>query len=228
MALDVIHSFYCSKNFLDLAQDCKIKSGGRCAVCGEIFNLDELRAHHKTELTLDNIDDVNITLNPSNIEVICHNCHNKLHHRFGYSVGVKHIYLVYGSPCGGKTTYVQNMATRDDLVIDLDKIHRAICVCGMYDKPNATKKVAFAVRDYLLNEARTALARRDWQDAYIIEGCPDRQRREYYQKNFNAELVHIDTPQEECIKRAIADTNRASVQQAVVGWINEYWKRYRE
>lgn len=66
MSLDPIHAFYCRKDYLSLAQSCKVKSGGICARCGGVFDLNELRPHHKIELTLDNIDDTNITLNPDN------------------------------------------------------------------------------------------------------------------------------------------------------------------
>lgn len=228
MPLDPIHAFYCRKDYLDLAQACKIKSGGVCAKCGGVFDISELRPHHKVELTLDNIDDVNVTLNPDNIEVLCHDCHNAAHKRFGYVVGAKHVYLVYGSPCAGKTTYVNCVATRNDLIVDLDKIHRAICICGLYDKPDATKRVAFNVRDYLLDEVRTATPRRKWQDAYIIGTYPDRIDRDVFVQDYGAELVHIDTSKEECIKRAYQDIERSSIRDAVIGWINAYWERYRE
>ena len=228
MPLDPIHAFYCRKDYLDLAQACKIKSGGVCAKCGGVFDISELRPHHKVELTLDNIDDVNVTLNPDNIEVLCHDCHNAAHKRFGYAVGAKRVYLVYGSPCAGKTTYVNSVATRNDLIVDLDKIHRAICICGLYDKPDATKRVAFNVRDYLLDEVRTATPRRKWQDAYIIGTYPDRIDRDMFVQDYGAELVHIDTSKEECIKRAYQDIERSSLRDAVIGWINAYWERYRE
>lgn len=228
MPLDPIHAFYCRKDYLDLAQACKIKSGGVCAKCGGVFDISELRPHHKVELTLDNIDDVNVTLNPDNIEVLCHDCHNAAHKRFGYAVGAKHVYLVYGSPCAGKTTYVNSVATRNDLIVDLDKIHRAICICGLYDKPDATKRVAFNVRDYLFDEVRTATPRRKWQDAYIIGTYPDRIDRDMFVQDYGAELVHIDTSKEECIKRAYQDIERSSIRDAVIGWINAYWERYRE
>lgn len=228
MPLDPIHAFYCRKDYLDLAQACKIKSGGVCAKCGGVFDISELRPHHKVELTLDNIDDVNVTLNPDNIEVLCHDCHNAAHKRFGYVVGAKHVYLVYGSPCAGKTTYVNSVATRNDLIVDLDKIHRAICICGLYDKPDATKRVAFNVRDYLLDEVRTATPRRKWQDAYIIGTYPDRIDRDMFVQDYGAELVHIDTSKEECVKRAYQDIERSSIRDAVIGWINAYWERYRE
>lgn len=228
MALDPIHAFYCRKDYLSFAQACKIKSGGICARCGGIFDINDLRPHHKEELTLDNIDDPRVTLNPDNIEVLCHNCHNAAHRRFGNVVGTKHVYLVYGSPCSGKTTYVETVATRDDIVVDLDKIHRAICICGLYDKPDATKAVAFNIRNLLLDEIQTAGTRRKWQDAYIIAGLPDVYDRERFIEDYNAEPVHIATPRDECIRRAQQDTKRESILNAVIGWIDNYWRRYSE
>lgn len=226
MALDPIHAFYCRKDYLQLAQACKIASGGVCARCGGVFDIDELRPHHKIELTIDNIDDVNITLNPDNIEVLCHDCHNAAHARFGNIIGQKHVYLVHGSPCAGKTTYVRAVATRNDIVIDLDRIHGAICICGQYDKPDATKRVAFNIRDMILEEIRTATPRRKWQDAYIIGTYPSRFDRDEMQRRYGAELVHIDTPKDECIKRAYEDIKRAAARDAVIGWIENYWQRY--
>lgn len=227
MTLDPIHAFYCRKEYLTLAEYCKAKSGGICARCGKAFDVSELRPHHKVELTIENIDDPNITLNPDNIEVLCHNCHNAIHNRFGNAVSTKHVYLVYGSPLAGKTTYVETVATRNDIVVNLDKIHKAICVCGMRDKPDATKRLSFQIRDLLLNEIETATQWRKWQDAYIIGTYPERCDREEIQRKYGAELVHISTPQDECIKRAM-QLESVSIREVVVGWINDYWQRFTE
>lgn len=228
MAIDPLHAFYGRKEYLNLAQSCKIKSGGVCARCGKVFDLNDLRPHHKIELTLENVDNPQIALNPDNIEVLCHDCHNAVHARFGNAVGQKHVYVVYGSPCSGKSTYVKNVATRRDLIIDLDRMHAAICNCGGYDKPDATKREAFILRDTLLDRVRTAGAWRKWQDAYIIGCYPERFDRDVFVRDYGAQLIHIDTPQEECIKRAYADINRNAVRDAVIAWINDYWARYRE
>ena len=102
------------------------------------------------------------------------------------------------------------------------------CVCGQYDKPDATKRIAFNIRDYLLDEIRTATPRRKWQDAYIIGSYPDRIDRDNFVREYNAELVHIDTPQDACVKRAYEDIKRVAARDAVVGWIADYWRRYNE
>lgn len=226
MALDPIHAFYCSKDYLTLAKSCKIKSGGVCANCGDIFDIDELRPHHKIELTLDNIDDPKITLNPENIEVLCHACHNLKHRRFCNAIGVKHVYLVHGSPYSGKHTYVETVATRDDIIVDLEKIHKAICVCGEYDKPDATKKVAFTIRDLLLLEIFTGGKTRKWQNAYVIGTYPSLYDRERFVEEYSAELIHIDTPKEECIRRASERINKPQILQTVISWIEDYFNKF--
>ena len=47
-------------------------------MCGAIGE----EVHHKVPLTADNINDVNITLNPDNLIYLCKDCHNKEHDRF--------------------------------------------------------------------------------------------------------------------------------------------------
>ena len=103
-------------------------------------------------------------------------------------VGVKRVYVVHGAPYAGKKTYVNTVATRNDIVVDLDAIHRAICVCEPHDKPDATKGIAFNIRDMLLDHIRTATMRRKWQDAYIIGTYPDTFDRDRLVKEYGAEL----------------------------------------
>jgi 5-methylcytosine-specific restriction endonuclease McrA len=42
--------------------------------------------HHKVELTPDNIGDPNVSLNWDNLEGVCQDCHNKIHHGSGSGV----------------------------------------------------------------------------------------------------------------------------------------------
>lgn len=47
-------------------------------MCGAIGE----EVHHKIPLTPNNINDVNVTLNPENLIYLCKECHNKEHDRF--------------------------------------------------------------------------------------------------------------------------------------------------
>ena len=80
----------------------------------------------------------------------------------------------------------------------------------------------------MLDEIRTATPRRKWQDAYIIGTYPSKIDRDNFAQDYGAQLVHIATPKEECIKRAYQDIARSGIRDAVIGWINDYWERYNE
>ena len=51
----------------------------RCASNGLITPAEIV--HHKTHVSVDNINDPNILLNPDNLELLCQRCHNKEHNK---------------------------------------------------------------------------------------------------------------------------------------------------
>ncbi|HMM00918.1 MAG TPA: HNH endonuclease [Bacilli bacterium] len=63
-----------------LARAIKIcNQNGLCEKCGKPGN----EVHHKIHLTIQNVDDPNVSLNQDNLMLLCTDCHNKEHHRFG-------------------------------------------------------------------------------------------------------------------------------------------------
>lgn len=73
-----LHRFYKSKDW-KLAREIKIfDTNGRCERCGALGE----EVHHKKRLTLQNVDDTNISLKQENLELLCKKCHNKEHKRF--------------------------------------------------------------------------------------------------------------------------------------------------
>jgi hypothetical protein len=95
----------------------------------------ELTLHHITELTPENVHDVNISLNPDNILVVHHGCHNDIHGRFGYQ-SRGGINIVYGPPLAGMEEYVRHHMSRGDLVVDMDQLYAAVSMLPSYDKPD--------------------------------------------------------------------------------------------
>lgn len=155
--------------------------------------------HHKLELTNINVNDYNISLNPDNIMLIHHKCHNIIHQRFE---GFKQtVYIVYGSPCSGKTTWVNEVANKDDLILDIDKLWEAICLSDKYNKPNRLKANVFGLRDILLDQIKCRLGM--WRNAYIIGGYPLATDRARLANKLGAELIFIDTDKSTCLSRAI-------------------------
>ena len=176
-----------------------------CEECGKpIVKAYDCIAHHITELTEDNVDDVNISLNPTNIKLVHFKCHNAIHKRFGYAEKRhKTVYLVYGPPCSGKSTYVSEVAEPSDLILEIDKLWAAVRAdkCGAYEKPNELKSVVFSMRDNLLDIIRTRYGR--WDNAYIIGGYPLVGERERLIDSLGIDkAILIDTPRKVCEVRA--------------------------
>lgn len=220
--MDELHKFRCSKPWLDLSLSLRIKSNGYCSHCHKQFPISFLRAHHIKELTIENVNDPKVALNPDNIIILCHDCHNKIHHRF--SQVIKKVYIICGAPCSGKTTYVEAVATRYDLIVDLDKIQQAIANVEPYDKPMATKKLAFDIRDMLYE--KIAFRYGIWENAYVIACLPTQLERMNLIERLNgAELIDLETSYEECIKRAHLRSDNQTIIQSNIDYINDYFSK---
>jgi len=73
-----LHNFYKSKQWF-IARTVKIQNAnGRCERCGKIGE----EVHHKIRLTVENVNDAQISVNQDNLELLCKECHNKEHKRF--------------------------------------------------------------------------------------------------------------------------------------------------
>ena len=177
-----------------------------CACCGKpILRKYDCIAHHKVELDDITVNDANIAFNPDNIELIHFKCHNEKHRRFdGF---YQKVYLVYGSPCSGKTSFVNENAYDDDLIIDVDRLWDAMCNAGRYQKensksgrPNRIKSNVLGVRDCIIDQIR--LRRGMWRNAWIIGGYPRKDERERLVQLLKAETVFCDSTKKECLERA--------------------------
>ena len=194
-----------------------------CERCGKaIVSAYDCIAHHIEELTEENVDDVSIALNPDNIKLLHFRCHNAEHERFGYGgKRTKQVFIVYGAPCAGKSTWVQDVAGRDDLILDIDKLWTAVKSgsCGEWEKPGALKQNVFGLRDLMLDNIRTRFGQ--WSNAYVIGGYPMQRERERMQDRLGADkLIFVDTPKEVCMERA--KSKGADWRGFVESWFEKY------
>lgn len=207
-----------------------------CCRCGKpILNKYDLIIHHKIELNEANVNDTMISLNPDNVECICFRCHNKEHERFGFQKEghkngywkpvQKKVYIVYGSPCAGKSTWVHDVATKDDLIVDLDNIWQMISINNRYDKPAALKSVVFDVRDKLYDIIKYRSGK--WHNAYIITGGAMKGDRDRLKQRISAdELIFIDTDYDTCMTRlqtkGLTDDQKHEWIQYINDWFNKF------
>lgn len=192
-----------------------------CNYCGKpITRAYDIIGHHKTELTDENCNDYNISLNPDNVALVHHRCHNYIHNKFGYKE--RQIFLIYGAPLSGKTSYVRESMNSGDLIIDMDNIWQCISGCDRYVKPNNLKSVAFKIRNELIECARYRNGK--WRNVYIIGGYPIQSDRERLCKELGAREIYIECDKEECLRRLEAsnDRDKDEWKKYIEGWFNIY------
>lgn len=192
-----------------------------CEYCGKpIVKQYDIIAHHKEYLTEQNVNDATIALNQSNIELVHHACHNRIHDKLG-AVSQK-VYLVYGPPLSGKTTYVKNIIGAGDFVVDMDSIWQCVSGRERYKKDGRLNAVVFGVRNNLLEAVK--YRRGKWNNAYIIGGYPLSGERNRIAKELGAELVYLPATKEECIERLGMDELRDKKEwkKFIEDWFEKY------
>lgn len=218
-----LNNFYKSKEWTDLLEQLKLErvEGNGDLLCEHchkpIVKKYDCIGHHIKELTEANVNNYSVSLNPDNIILIHFKCHNEIHERFGYE-SPKKVYIVYGSPCSGKSTWVQENATKDDLVLDIDKIWECVSICDKLHKPNRLKANVFGVRDTLLDQIRTRTGQ--WKKAFIVGGYPLLMDRQRLAERLGAELIFIDATKDLCLSRAASEDWKK--------YIEDWFEMYQE
>lgn len=221
----ILQSFYASEKWQRFRAIIINKRGMVCEHCGQLItNVGDLTIHHINELTPENVDDVTISLNPENVVIVHHDCHNKIHKRFGYNSRGKQVYIVFGAPLAGKKTFVKQNIIRGDIVVDMDMIYSAVSLLPNYDKPDNLLSNVRAVHNLLIDNIKTRYGK--WNNAWVIGGYADKYKREKLAEDLGAELIMCNTSKDECINRLMMDTARLYRITEWTGYINDWFDKY--
>lgn len=200
-----------------------INNGGVCAICGKVYPSNKMVVHHKDHLKEGDEYNLDKLYDSSNLEVVCCYCHNKIHKRFNTTIKKK-VYIVWGSPMSGKSSYVRENMHYGDLVIDLDNLFSAISYHELYDKPDNLKYNVFPLRDNLIKQIQDRKGY--WTNAWIIGGYANTYERESLAKKLHATTVYMNTSKEECLLRLEScNDNRAQDVDSYRKIINDWWAR---
>jgi hypothetical protein len=220
----ILKSFYASEAWVTLRLLLINERGNRCEHCNKIIpKSKDLIGHHKIELTPENVNDRSISLDPEMIEIICFDCHNKVHNRFGRNTG-RQVYIVYGPPMSGKTTFVKENMSRGDMLVDMDMLYAAVSMLPDYDKPDNLFNNVISIHNQLIDNIRTRYGK--WNNAWIIGGYADKYKRERLADDMGAELIFCDVSKEECLRRLELDDDRRYRKDEWQGYINKWFESF--
>lgn len=135
------------------------------------------------------------------------------------------ISIICGPPGSGKTTHVMQRMRVGDLVIDLDRIWKAISFQPTYEKPEGLLPYVLAVREALYETILTGI---DEGHVWIITGGASRIEREHLRQRFNnAEIVIIKTEPQQCACNIAGDECRSDKVEEYRDPIQQWWSEYR-
>ena len=111
------------------------------------------------------------------------------------------IYLVYGPPCSGKSTYIKEHMVEGDIVCDVDLLYAAISGRDPHDADLYAHETALLLKEKLLDIIRDREG--GWRNAYVtsLANTPEKLKADMARINAD-EAICMDTPKEVCLERA--------------------------
>lgn len=135
--------------------------------------------------------------------------------------------IVCGPPASGKTTYVATHKGERDIVFDLDAI-----AMQRFGKPagmlaSDQRLACLTARNQRLAELMRPAAKGKHAMAWLIVTEPSADKRQWWHNKLKpASIIVIETPTDECIARAKADTKQQRPGDTA-SRIADWWQTYR-
>jgi hypothetical protein len=135
------------------------------------------------------------------------------------------LYVITGPPAAGKSTWIDAHATARDIVIDLDRITRAITGPGApaWNQDPVQLRVAHRARYAAMHEAFEV---RDKVDVYLIHTMPTGKALARY-KRLGARIVVVD-PGRDIVMARIEAMRDPDMQRVATRWYRSRSSRSRD
>ncbi|MCL6733302.1 AAA family ATPase [Streptomyces neyagawaensis] len=131
------------------------------------------------------------------------------------------LYVITGPPAAGKSTWIEAHATARDIVIDMDRIARALTGPGapQWNQDALHQRVAQRARYAAMDEAFKLV---DQLDVYLIHTMPGARARARYQR-LGADIIVVD-PGEDVVRERVAAMRSDEMNRVVTRWYRQHRK----
>ena len=128
------------------------------------------------------------------------------------------LYVITGPPAAGKSSWIEARAKGRDIVIDLDRITRALTPrdAPQWNHDEIASKVALRARYAAIDEALKHL---DQVDVYLIHTMPGPKWVARYRR-LGAEIVTVD-PGEAVVRERVAAMRSSEMNRVVTRWYGQ-------
>mgnify|MGYP000977370160 CR=1 FL=1 len=125
-------------------------------------------------------------------------------------------FVVWGAPCSGKTTYVNEHAKAGDVICDYDALYQAISGLPKYERSESLQ----GFMKGLIAEFYSLIEKNPELDAWIVTAARDRNQAEELAARFDAELIEFRVSRETAHERCDADKRPAEWHEAIDKWFD--------
>ncbi|WP_413539061.1 hypothetical protein [Enterococcus malodoratus] len=131
------------------------------------------------------------------------------------------IYIVYGAPCSGKTTYVQQHIKDNDIVWDWDAVEFSFNGLSYQEKNQNINRFMKRVRRLFIDEC---IINTSVSDKWIILTNLNQKLIDELDAVDEIKIYQMQTSKEECVSRlsATARKDKDELLQVIEDWFNKY------
>ena len=119
---------------------------------------------------------------------------------FRFSKFERKVFLVVGAPCSGKSSWVESVATKEDLILDVDKLWAAISINPLHIKSNRLTPIAMTLRNTMLDQIQMRSG--SWINCYVLttEAYSEERRQMCIRLGVDS-IITMEATRSECLKR---------------------------